>query len=56
MDHEVRGQRSWGIIMSSNSKSHVIANWSNVYNTNVYRNSVFFKGPLLYQESRSHDQ
>ena len=42
-------------IMSSNSQSHVIANWSNVYNTNVYRNSVFFKGPLLYLDPTIND-
>jgi len=36
-------------------QSHVITSWSNVYNTNVYRNSLFFKGPLLYLDPSMND-
>ena len=32
-------------------QSQEITSWSNEYNTNVYRNSLFFKGPLLYMDS-----
>ena len=37
------------------SQPVILSSWSDVYNTHVYRNSLFFKGPLLYLDPEANE-